>query len=110
YVYAFVDVPGTGGSDGRWCLFCLHEQLSGYDMVEALGKAPWSTGSVGLIGGSYPGITALMIAQHRPPHLKAVIAAAFLLDLYKDFFFIGGMRRLEDMAVIMGAYSYFGHT
>jgi putative CocE/NonD family hydrolase len=110
YIYAFADVPGTGGSDGSWCLFCIHEQLSGYDMVEAMGTMPGSDGNVGMIGGSYPGITTLMIAQHRPPHLRAIITVAFLLDLYEDFFFVGGMRRLEDTAVITGAYTYFSHT
>ncbi|MEX2394192.1 MAG: CocE/NonD family hydrolase, partial [Actinomycetota bacterium] len=105
YVYAFADVPGTGGSDGTWCLWCRHEQLSGVDIVNALGSARWSNGNVGMIGGSYPAINALLIAQHRPKHLKAVIAAAFLTDPYTDFFFVDGMERLEDAKSLMAAFT-----
>lgn len=105
YIYAFADVPGSGGSDGEWCLFCLHEQLSGVDIVNELGEMPGSNGRVGMIGGSYPGITALLVAQHSPKHLRAVISAAFLLDLYDDFFYVGGMRRGEDAVTLMTAFT-----
>ena len=106
YVFAFADVPGTGASEGAWCMFCRHEQLSGVDMVEAMGTQPWSNGNVGLIGGSYPAINALLIAQHQPKHLKAVIAAAFAADLYDDFIYPGGMKRGEDWLAIVAAFTY----
>jgi hypothetical protein len=105
YVFAFADVPGAGGSDGEWCLFCEHEQLSGYDIVEALGSEPWSNGKVGMIGGSYPAINALLIAQHKPPHLAAIIAANFYVDLYSDFFYPGGMKRFVDAEVLHVAFN-----
>ncbi len=105
YVYAFADVPGAGGSDGTWCLWCRHEQLSGVDIVNALGSQRWSNGNVGMIGGSYPAINALLIAQQRPKHLKAVIAAAFFLDPYSDFFYVGGMRRGEDATTLLAAFT-----
>jgi hypothetical protein len=105
YVYAFADVPGSGGSDGAWCFWCRHEQLSGVDMVNALGRQRWSNGRVGMIGGSYPAINALLVAQHRPEHLKAVIAAAFFLEPYSDFFYVGGLRRGEDAASLMAAFT-----
>jgi predicted acyl esterase len=106
YVYAFADVPGTGASEGEWCLLCRNEQLSGVDMVEALGTAPWSNGNVGMIGGSYPGITALLVAQHRPKHLRALIVAEATGDLYDDFLYPGGMRRGEDVLAVAGAFTY----
>ena len=105
YVYAFADVPGTGGSDGTWCLFCEHEQWSGFDVVEALGTMPGSNGNVGMIGGSYPGINSLLVAQRQPPHLKAVIAAQFFVDPYSDLYFVGGMRRLLDSTVLGVAFT-----
>jgi uncharacterized protein len=105
YVFAFADVPGTGGSDGEWCFLCRHEQLSGVDMVEALGRQPWSNGRVGLFGGSYRAITAMLIAQQRPKYLKAVLAASFYVDPYTDFFFPGGMQRGEDTTALMAAFT-----
>lgn len=106
YVFAFADVPGTGESDGVWCMFCLEEQLSGFDIVEALGTETWSNGNVGMIGGSYPAINALLVAQHQPPHLKAVIVAAFSADLYDDFLYPGGMRRGEDALTIGAVFTH----
>lgn len=105
YVFAFADVPGTGASEGSWCLLCEHEQLSGVDMVEALGEAPWSTGDVGLIGSSYPGINALLIAQRAPAHLRAIIAGNFFTSPYSDLYFVNGMPRLEDALVLGAAYT-----
>lgn len=105
YVYAFADVPGAGGSDGAWCFWCRHEQQSGVDIVNALGRQPWSNGRVGMVGGSYPAINALLIAQRKPKHLKAVIAAGFFLDPYSDFFYVGGMRRGEDATSLMAAFT-----
>lgn len=105
YVYAFADVPGAGGSDGTWCFWCRREQLSGVDIVNALGRQRWSNGRVGMVGGSYPAINAMLIAQHKPKHLKAVIAAGFFLDPYSDFFYVGGMRRGEDATALMAAFT-----
>jgi len=106
YAFAFADVPGTGASEGTWCLFCTREQLSGVDIVNALGEASWSNGNVGMIGGSYPGITAMLVAQHRPKHLKAVIAAAFTDDLYSDFLFVDGLPRGEDWLTVATVFTY----
>lgn len=106
YVFAFADVAGTGASEGEWCMFCEREQLSGVDMVNALGTQRWSNGNVGMIGGSYPAINAMLVAQHQPVHLKAVIAAQFSADLYDDFLYPGGMRRGEDALAIEAVFSY----
>jgi predicted acyl esterase len=106
YVFAFADVPGTGASEGTWCMFCEREQLSGVDMVNALGEAPWSNGKVGMIGGSYPGITAMLVAQHEPEHLSAVIAAAFTDDLYSDFLYVDGLPRGEDWQTVATVFTY----
>lgn len=106
YVFAFADVPGTGASEGAWCLFCEREQRSGVDIVNALGRQRWSNGNVGMIGGSYPGITAMLVAQHRPKHLKAVIAAEFTGDLYDEMLYVDGLPRGEDWQAIAAVFTY----
>ena len=50
-----VDVRGTGGSggdlDGNY--FSPREQRDGAALIEHFGRQPWSTGKVGMVGGSY---------------------------------------------------------
>jgi X-Pro dipeptidyl-peptidase len=62
FTRARVDVLGTRGSDGCWDYGGLDEQQSGLDAVEWLADQPWSNGKVIMIGGSYDGTTANMVA------------------------------------------------
>ena len=62
FARARVDVLGTRGSDGCWDYGGLDEQQSGLDAVEWLADQPWSNGKVIMIGGSYDGTTANMVA------------------------------------------------
>lgn len=71
YAYMAVDVRGRGDSDG---VFQPHhsDAPDGYDCVEWAASQPWSTGAVGMVGGSYEGLTQWWTAQSRPPHLRAI--------------------------------------
>ena len=62
FARARVDVLGTRGSDGCWDYGGLDEQQSGLDAVEWLADQEWSNGKVIMIGGSYDGTTANMVA------------------------------------------------
>ena len=84
YARAVADVLGTRGSDGCWDYGGLDEQQSGADVVKFLaGKKAdhlgrlitWSSGSVAMIGGSYDGTTANMVAAlgDKLPELKAIV-------------------------------------
>jgi hypothetical protein len=55
YAVAVQDVRGWFASPGEWEPF-VHEPDDGYDAVEWLAAWPWSTGKVGMIGGSYLGL------------------------------------------------------
>ena len=57
---------------GKWVPF-VNEPKDGYDAVEWLAKRPWSTGKVGMIGGSYVGWVQWWAASERPPHLVTII-------------------------------------
>jgi putative CocE/NonD family hydrolase len=93
---AAVDVRGTGGSEGNLegNYFSPREQRDGYNLVEYFGTQPYSTGKVGMAGGSYVGITQYLAAELRPPHLAAIVPVAALGDLYRDAFAHGGVPNL----------------
>ncbi|PYV16338.1 MAG: peptidase S15, partial [Acidobacteria bacterium] len=80
-----LDVRGTGGSDGvNTDEYRAVEQLDGYDAVEWLAAQPWSNGRIGMWGTSYGGFTALQVAMHRPPHLRAIAPIYATDDRYTD--------------------------
>src|SRR5438132_2910143 len=96
FVLAVVDVRGTGGSQGNLDgnYFSPREARDGYDLVEYLGTQPWSTGKVGMSGGSYLGITQYLTAEQDPPHLAAIAPNEAVADLYNDAAFPGGILSL----------------
>ena len=67
---AVVDVRGTGGSGGNLegNFFSPREARDGYAVIEYFGTQPWSTGKVGMAGGSYVG-------HHPVPGRRAAAAA-----------------------------------
>jgi X-Pro dipeptidyl-peptidase len=73
YARAVADVPGTGNSGGCWDYGGRLERAAGYELVEWLGTQPWSNGKVGMIGGSYDGTTANMVASDNAPHLATIV-------------------------------------
>lgn len=72
YIYAVQDCRGRFASPGIWEPF-MHEAEDGYDTVEWLAGQPWSTGRVGMIGGSYLGWVQWWAARDCPPHLTTII-------------------------------------
>ena len=93
FVFAVVDVRGTGGSQGNLDgnYFSPREAQDGYDLVEYLGTQPWSNGKVGMSGGSYLGIDQYKTAETDPPHLAAIIPVVSLADIYNDAYAPGGI-------------------
>lgn len=84
YVTAAADVRGSGASFGTWQgIFTKEESRDAYEITEWLASQPWCNGNVGMYGGSYLGITQLMAASTRPPHLKAIFPMVALFDLYE---------------------------
>jgi putative CocE/NonD family hydrolase len=90
---AVVDVRGTGGSGGNLNenYFSPREARDGYEVVEWLGTRPWSNGRVGMLGGSYLGITQYLVAELRPPHLAAIVPEVALSDVYRDAYTYDGV-------------------
>ena len=97
FAVAVVDVRGTGGSQGNLDgnYFSPREARDGYDLVEYLGTRPWSTGKVGMSGGSYVGIVQYKTAETDPPHLAAIAPDEALADIYNDAYAPGGIVSLS---------------
>lgn len=91
YALVGLNVRGTGCSGGVFDFFQPSEGPDGYEMVEWIARQPWSTGSVGMIGKSYPGITQLFVAETQPPHLSAITPGHYYTDAYRDVAFPGGI-------------------
>jgi putative CocE/NonD family hydrolase len=93
---AVVDVRGTGGSGGtlEGNFFSPREARDSRAVVEYLGTQPYSTGKVGMAGGSYVGITQFLAAAQQPPHLAAIAPQVPISDLYRDGFAHGGIPSL----------------
>ena len=80
-------------------------------LIEHFGTQPWSTGKVGMAGGSYVGITQYLAAGHTPPHLAAITPAVAISDLYRDGFAHGGIPNLSfdlQYIAVQGAPGYAG--
>lgn len=77
YVFVGQNVRGTFASEGRfhpWLDDAWGENRDGYDTIEWVAKQPWSNGNVGMLRGSYSGLTQYLVAPTRPPHLTALFA------------------------------------
>src|SRR3954447_2216717 len=84
YARAVADVVGTRNSTGCWDYGGQREQGSGVALVNALAKQTWSNGKVAMIGGSYEGTTANMVAVRgaEVPGLAAIAPQAAINHWY----------------------------
>ena len=98
YVVVAQNVRGVYASEGDYSL-CRDdgwgERQDGYDTIEWAVSQPWSTGRVGMIDGSYSGVTQYLVAPTRPPHLTALYVREGTGDLNREFLFQGGAHSLE---------------
>ncbi len=92
---AVADVIGTRGSTGCWDYGGGLEQQSGVDVVNYLAALPWSNGRVGMIGGSYDGTTANMVASAAPEALRLIVAEAAISHWY-GYAYRQGVRYLVN--------------
>jgi putative CocE/NonD family hydrolase len=91
YAYVGANIRGTGCSEGQYGLWHPREGPDGAELIEWAGTQPWSTGSVGMVGISYPGHTQIMTAAQRPSHLKAISAGGLTASSYRDIWVPGGI-------------------
>lgn len=90
YTLVVADVRGTGFSQGTWNTLGAREQLDTREVIDWAAAQPWSTGKIGMSGGSYAGITQLRAAENAPPALKAIFPVEPGSDLMRDVVAPGG--------------------
>ena len=79
-----------------------------YDAVEWAGVQSWSSGNVGLLGVSYLAMNQYKVAAMQPLHLKAIIPWEGVSDLYKDWFYPGGVQEIGFSPFLFSRLRTFG--
>lgn len=86
YAVAIGHLYGTADSDGCWDHGGPREVDATLRMIAFLGTAPWSTGRVGMRGGSYAALSQLAAAtsgdEERLAYLKALVPLSPYAGLY----------------------------
>ena len=92
YVSVHASLPGTGCSSGEFSLYSREDAKAGAELIDDwIPKQPWSNGKVGLLGHSYSGATAMLIASHQPKHLVAMTVSGLIDDNYRGITYPGGV-------------------
>lgn len=91
YAAVRVDTRGSGKSPGQTDPFSLQEALDFHDAIEWSARQPWCNGRVGTIGISYFAMTQWLVANLKPPSLKAMVPWEGAADMYRDFAYHGGL-------------------
>ncbi|MFL5459125.1 MAG: CocE/NonD family hydrolase [Gemmatimonadales bacterium] len=89
YAVLLQDVRGRYGSGGVFEPY-QQEGRDGYDTIKWATRQPWSTGSVGTFGLSYPGAVQWLAAVEHPPSLKAMVPA-MTFSSPESFWYSGGV-------------------
>jgi len=93
YVVIVQDTRGRFTSGGEWRPF-VNEENDGIDTLEWASKLHYSSGNVGMYGGSYFGYTQWITAVSAPPALKTIIPFITWNDPLNGMVFRGGALEL----------------
>jgi hypothetical protein len=88
YAVVMQDLRGRFSSAGEFEPY-RQEGRDGYDTIEWAARQPWSNGSVGTFGLSYPGAVQWLAAVESPPHLKAMVPAMTFASANMFFYAAG---------------------
>lgn len=90
YVVVVQDVRGRFSSGGTFDPLQNHEIDDAYDTIEWASNFPYSTGKVGMVGGSYTGATQFFAAASGHPNLIAIVPRQTGSNYYKGWTYEGG--------------------
>ncbi|HWG60418.1 MAG TPA: CocE/NonD family hydrolase [Streptosporangiaceae bacterium] len=94
YAYLWLDVPGSGRSEGVFDPVSRAEGEAIAEVIEWSAAQPWCTGAVGMIGQSYFCWSQWNVARIGPPHLRTIVAFDGSTDMYRDWMYKGGIPDL----------------
>ncbi|HLH78274.1 MAG TPA: CocE/NonD family hydrolase [Candidatus Binataceae bacterium] len=114
YAYVWMDVPGSGASEGDWDPVSRREGEAIHDAIEYVARQPWCTGKIGMIGQSYFCWSQWNAARTRPPHLSTIAPFDGATDMYRDWMYHGGLPAhgflgAWVLASVMLAHQATGH-
>ena len=95
YAVVIQDVRGRNKSGGEW-IPNYYEVEDGDDTLHWIAAQPWSSGSVGMVGGSYLGYVQWAAAASGNPHLKALISVVCAGSAFIDVPPAGRLPQLRD--------------
>ena len=125
YAVLVMDVRGTGASFGHRDSFRSPKEREDYgEIVQWIVEQPWSDGTVGATGISYPGAASVFLASTGHPAIKAIAPLFVINDIYTDQLYPGGMLSRvwvedyndcivaldHDRTEELRRYAYFGDT
>ena len=87
------DCRGRFDSEGVYVPF-RNEGPDGFDTQEWIGRQPWSTGRIGMYGGSYDGWTQWTSAAHGSRSLAAIVPSVMATNLHRGLVYRGGAVNL----------------
>jgi putative CocE/NonD family hydrolase len=93
YAVAVQDTRGRYQSEGSFVPFA-HEAADGADTIAWAAAQSWSTGEVGMVGGSYFGATQWLAATQSPPALRAIAPFVTTDQYYESWAYQGGAFQL----------------
>jgi predicted acyl esterase len=82
FAVAFVNMRGTGLSQGCTSFGHPTEWQDAGTVIQELAERPWSNGRVGMFGISFDGWSQWMAVAEAPPALKAVVPMSAVIDLW----------------------------
>ena len=107
YVFAAIDVRGRYDSEGASYLYWDPDWRNGkfdgqdvYDCHTWLGEQPWSTGKIGMTGGSYLGFVQWMGAPLANPYLTTLIPYVSPDDHYDNVFPNGALQLSNSLNLL----------
>jgi putative CocE/NonD family hydrolase len=96
YACVVQDCRGRFDSEGTYYPF-LNEAVDGFDTQEWIGSQSWSSGRIGMMGGSYEGWVQFSSATLASQYLTCIAPQVIAPDLYRGMFFRGGVPLLNTL-------------
>ena len=100
YVYISYDLRGRYDSDGKSYLYGPKDGADLNAMQTWAANQPWSTGKIGMYGGSYLGFIQWEGALYRNPHLAALIPEVSPDDHYDNIYPSGAFQLSNSLDLL----------
>jgi putative CocE/NonD family hydrolase len=99
WVVVVQDVRGRFRSEGQFVPF-VNEADDGVDTIQWVREQSWSDGNVGMVGGSYVGLSQWLAAARNPEGLIGIVPAVTADDVHSGWLY-------EDDNVVLGFLAHW---